>query len=267
MHHPIADILRVFQGRDHGEHPLLLPELQMGLEPYQVVDGARGVVLAQLHYRVGLPAGPGVLEAPGLQRAVPQGILPPAGHDLHGHAALKDVLVLKAVDLRLLGFTQLPPERPVGLLVQGAVDVVRGALVVPGGKPGAVHVDALKGHQGGGGVKKVEGRPLPKEGRELLRQGVAGEGASGNDHLPFCGELRHLPLHHLDARMGADGLCNVLGEGVAVHRQGPASLHTGGVRRLQDQAPQAAQFLLQKAHCVLQPCPPQGVGAHQLRKV
>ena len=266
MHHPVADILRIFEGGDYGEHPLLLPEFEVGLEAHQVIDAALGVVLAQLHHGVGLPPGGGVLEAPGLQGAVPEGVFPPPGHHLHGHTTFKDVLVLKAVDLRLLGMAQLLPEGSVLLLGERAVDIIRCSLVVPGGEPGSRHVDAVEGDQGGRRVEEVEGGALPEESGEAGGEGVAGEGTGGNDHLSLR-QLRHLPLLHGDEGVAADFFGDIGRKAVAVHRKGPAGLHPGGVRRLQDKAPQAAQFLLEKAHRVLQARPPQGVGAHQLREV
>ena len=143
------------QGGDHGEHPLLLRPSEVGLEAHQVIDGAHRVVPPQLDHGEGLLPGLGVPEAPGLQGAVAQGLLPPPGHHLHRHAPFKDILILKPVDRGLLGGAEFPPEGQVLLLGQGAVDVIRRALVVPGGKPGAVHVDALEGHQGGSGIVEV----------------------------------------------------------------------------------------------------------------
>ena len=98
------------EGGDHGEHPPLLREFQVGLEAHQVVDRAVGVVPPQLHHGIGLPPRPGVLQPPGLQGAVAQRVVAPAGHDLHGHAALEHHLVLKAVDRGLLRRGQLLPE-------------------------------------------------------------------------------------------------------------------------------------------------------------
>ena len=42
-----------------------------------------------------------------------------------------------------------------------------------------VHVQALPGDDGGGGVEKAEGAAA--QGQDLLRQGLAGEGAGGHD--------------------------------------------------------------------------------------
>ena len=147
VHDAVAQELGVVEGGDHGEHPPLLREPQVGLEAHQIVDRAVGVVPAQLHHGVGLLSCPGVLQSPGLQGAVAQRVVAPAGHDLHGHAALEDHLVLKAVDLRLLGGGQSVPEGVVLLFAHGAVHVVRRALVVPGAEPGLVHIHTVGGHQ------------------------------------------------------------------------------------------------------------------------
>ena len=102
MHHAVADELRIVQRGDHGKHPLLLREFQVRLEADDVIDRACRIVLSQLDDGIGLAACLRVLQADGLQRAVAQRIHAAAGHDLHGHAAFKDMLVLKAVDRCLL---------------------------------------------------------------------------------------------------------------------------------------------------------------------
>ncbi|CAN4008652.1 DUF998 domain-containing protein, partial [Dysosmobacter welbionis] len=123
VHDAVAQKLCVVEGGDHGEHPPLLREFQVGLEAHQVVHRAVGVVSPQLHHGVGLLSRAGILQPPGLQGAVAEGIVAPAGHDLHGHTALKYHLVLKAVDRGLLGRGQLLPEGVVLLLGHGAVDI------------------------------------------------------------------------------------------------------------------------------------------------
>ena len=225
------------------------------------------VVPAQLHHGEGLLPGSGVPQPPGLQGAVAQGLLPPAGHDLHGHAALEHALVLEAVDLRLLGGAQLGPEGVVLLPGHGAVDVVRGAPVIAGGEEGGVHVHALEGDQGGGGVKEVEVMALGEEILDRLRQGVGGEGTGGHDHVPRLRQGGDLSLHYRDQGVAADFLSDGPGKAVAVHRQGAPRLHPVGVGAGQDQGAQAAQLLLQQAHRVLQLVGAQGVGAHQLREL
>ena len=46
VHHAVAQKLRVMQGGDHREHPLLLAEFEIRLEADEVVHGARGILLA-----------------------------------------------------------------------------------------------------------------------------------------------------------------------------------------------------------------------------
>ena len=237
----------------------------MGLEAHQVVDRAFGVVPPQLHHGVRLSSRPGVPQPPGLQGAVAQRIPAPAGHDLHGHTALKDHLVLKAVDLCLLGSGEGLPEGLVLRLVHGAVDVVRRTPVVPGTEPGQVHVHALGGHQRGCRVVEVEGAVRPQQGLEPVRQGVGGQGTGGHHHLP-AGDVRHLPLRHRDVGVAFDPLRHQGGEAVAVHRQGAAGLHPRLIGAPQDQRAQAAELLLQKAHGVFQLVAAQGVGTAELRE-
>ena len=182
----------------------------MGLEAHDIIDGALSVVPAELDHRKGLPPRPGVLQAHRLQRAVTQGVPPPAGHYLHRHAPLKDAGVLKAVDLRLLGGGEGLPEGLVLLLLHGTVDVIRCPPVVPGGKPGPLHIHALKGDQGGRRVEEIQVAAVREQAGDLLRQGVGGQRAGGDDDLPLLRNALHLPLHHRDGGVGADGLGHCL---------------------------------------------------------
>ena len=215
----------------------------MGLEAHQIVNGAVGVVPTKLHHGVGPPACPGIVQSPGLQGAVQQGVMAPAGHDLHRHTALEHLTVLKAVDLRLLGGGQFLPEGVVLLLVHGAVYIIICALVIPGAHPGIVHIHTLSGHQGCRRVEEMEVAVLPQQPLQRFRQRVGGQGAGGDDDLPLR-DLRHLAGDHGDVGMAADLLRHQSGKAVAVHCQCAAGLHPGGIGALQDQAVQPPQFLL-----------------------
>ena len=266
MHDAVPQEFSVPQGGDHGKHPPLLREFQMGLEAHQIVNGALGVVPPQLHHGVGPAARPGIVQPPGFQGAVQQRVMAPAGHDLHRHTSLEHHAVLKAVDLRLLGGGQFLPEGVIFLLIHGAVYIIVRALVVPGAHPGIVHVHALGGYQGCRRIKEVEVAVLPQQLLQLFRQRVGGQRAGGDDDLPLR-DLRHLAGDHGDVGMTADLLRHQPGKAVTVHGQCAASLHPGGIGALQDQAVQSPQLLLQKTHGVFQTCAPEGVGAAQLRKV
>lgn len=136
-----------------------------------------------------------------LQGAVAQRVLATAGHDLHGHAALKDLPVLEAVYLRLLRVDQLLPEGLVLLLAHGAVDIVGRALVIAGGEIRALHVNALKAHKRGGGVVEMQRLVLfAPELRQLRREGVGRQRAGGDDDLPGW-DLRHLAGDDGDVRV------------------------------------------------------------------
>ena len=215
------------QGGDHGEHPLLLAPFQVGLEAHQIVDGAVGVVTPQLHHGVGLTAGLGIHQAAGLQGTEAQGVLAPAGHDLHRHTALEHAAVLKAVDLGLLRLHQLRPEGLIFLFGHGAVDVVRGALIVAGGEIRTVHVHAVEGHQRGRRVKEVQRMAAAQLFRNGIRQRVRGQRAAGDDHIPlrYSG---HLAGDHGDIGVAQHGLGDHAGKALPVHRQRTAGGHRGG---------------------------------------
>ena len=266
MHDAVAQEFRVVQSGDHGKHPPLLREFQMGLEAHQVIDAALGVVPPQLHHGVGPPACPGIVQTPGFQGAVQQRVMAPAGHDLHRHTSLEHHAVLKAVDLRLLGGGQFLPEGVIFLLIHGAVYIIVRALIIPGTHPGVFHIHALSRHQRRRRIKEVEVAVLPQQPLQRFRQRVGGQGAGGDNDLPLR-DLRHLAGDHGDVGMAADLLRHQPGKAVAVHCQCAAGLHPGGIGALQDQAVQPPQLLLQKAHGVFQTRAPEGVGAAQLRKV
>ena len=156
MHHTVADKLRIMQRRNHGEHPFLLPEFQVGLEANQIKHALGGIVLPQLHHRIRLPPGFGVRQTHRLHGAVAQRIQSPARHHLHGHTAFKHIAVLKAVYLCLLGKNQFAYKRLVLLFVQGAVDVIRGASVIAGLPPGKIHIHRFRRHQRGSSIKEMQ---------------------------------------------------------------------------------------------------------------
>ena len=128
-----------------------------------------------------------------------------------------------------------------------------------------VHVDALKGDNGGRRVKKVEVAPLREQPGDGLGQGVGGQRPGGNDHLPL-GDGRDLPLLNSDIGMASDGGGGGDGKPLPVHGQGAPRLHPRLIRTAQDQRAAPAQLLLEQAHGVLQLIGAQGVGAHQLGK-
>ena len=171
------------------------------------------------------------------------------------------------MDLRLLGGGELLPEGVVLLLGHGTVDIVRSAPIVPGGKPGAVHVHTLKGHQGGGGVKEVKVSVLGVAAANGLGQRLGRQGTGSHNDLSLLGDVQHFSLHHSDVGVGLDLLGNSGGEGVTVYRQGASRLHPVLIGAGHDEGVAAAQFLLQQSHRVLQLIGAQGVGAHQLSKI
>ena len=256
VHDAVAQEPGVLQGGDHGEYPLLLRPFQVGLEAHQIIDGAVGVVFAQLHHRVGIPACFGIRQALGLQGSEAQRVLAAAGHHLHRHTALKHIVILEAVDLRLLRGNQRLPEGQILLPVHGTVDVIRRALVIAAGKIGAGHIHTVKGHQRRGSVKEMEGIGIPQQYRQLVRQRVGGQGAGGDDHIALR-DLGHFLRHHRDIGVAADGLRHHSGKTVAVHRQRTAGRHRRGVGAPQDQAVQPPQLLFQQAYGVFQTRAPQ----------
>ena len=266
MHHAVADEFRVVQRGDHGKHALLLREFQVGLEADDIIDGACGIIPAQLHDGIRLMPRLRVLEAHGLQRAVAQGIDAAPGHDLDGHTALEYVLVLKAVHRRLLRRVERVDKGKVFILIHCAVDIICIAPVVPGREPRLVHVDGREGHERRGGVKEAH-ILLPAEiALDRSAHRVGGQGTGRNDDRA-CRDLGFLRLHDGDVGVRLDFFRHHAGKAVAVDGQCAARLDAVCLRAGQDQAVQPPQLFFQKADGVFQPVAAQGVGADKLRKV
>ncbi len=144
MHDAVAQELRIFEARDHGENALLFPEFQIRLEADEVVHGAFRRFLAQLERGPGAVAGARVGEADRLHGAESDGVVAALGHDFDGHAAFIDAGRLEVVELRGLGGDEGFVEGLVLLLVHGAVDVVVfAAHVVAGLGEGFRHIDGV----------------------------------------------------------------------------------------------------------------------------
>ena len=128
-----------------------------------------------------------------------------------------------------------------------------------------VHVHAVKGDDGGRRVEKVEIAVGGKQTGDGPGQGVRGQRAGGDNHLPL-GDGNGFLRRHRDAGVGADSLRDGGGEPLPVHSQGAARLHPRLIGTAQDQRPASAQLLFEEPHGVFQLVGAQGVGAHQLGK-
>ena len=90
VHDTVPHEFRVLQAGDHGEDPLLLAPLEVGLEAHDIVERPILVLGPELDIGPGAVAGARVNEAHRAQRAEAHGVGTPGGHDLNGHTALVD---------------------------------------------------------------------------------------------------------------------------------------------------------------------------------
>ena len=116
----------------------------MCLKTDKIIQRARRIVAAQLYNGIRCLSGVRIAQTDRLERTVQQGIMSAASHHFHRHAALKHLLVLKAVHRCLFCLAQRLPECIVLLSVHRAVDVIRRALVIAGRKIGTVHIHRFK---------------------------------------------------------------------------------------------------------------------------
>ena len=224
MHDAIADKFRVMQSRDHGKNALLLREFQMGLEADDVIDGACGVVLAQLYNGIRLAARFRVFQADGLQWAVAQRVDAAAGHDLDRHAAFEHVLILKAVNRRFLCRFERIDKGEVLVLIHRAVDIIRFSTVVSGCKPCLFHVDGREGYERRSGVKEADVVLAAEITLDCGAHRVRGQ-RTGRDDDRACRDLGFLRLHNGDVGVRLDFFRHHAGKAVAVNGQRAARLH------------------------------------------
>ena len=206
-----------------------------------------------------------MLEADGLERPIEQRILPAGRHDLDGHAALEELLLLKAVRRRLFRRHERRVERAVLRLRHRAVDVGGLALPVAGGAVGLRHVDGLETHDGRGGIVEIEGVAV-RAPRDVVCERSLRERAARDDGHRVLREwdFLYLRAHDMDLWMRFDPLRDVVAEAVTIHGECAARGHARGVRRRHDERAETAHLLLEHADGVLQSRAAQGVAADEL---
>ena len=150
-------------------------------------------------------------------------------------------------------------------LIEGAVQVIGLAPVVPGSGEHLVVIQAFGRDDGSHGIIEME--PLiAGQAADLVGQRTIGQGASGHQNGCTLIDALHLLPHHGD--VGA--LLHPPGHGgtecVPVHGQCAARGHTGLLGGFQQLAAHPAHLLFQQAGSRIQTLGLQAVGADQLRK-
>ena len=197
MHDAIAEELRVLEAGNHPEDTRLLGPGEVGLEPHEVVCGSRRGLGPELHDGPGTPSRAGVDEPHRLERPEAQGVDALAGDLLDGLAGLEEVSRVEVVGDDAAGLHELPPERLVGVTLEGAVEVVAtlGPLVAGLGEHD-VAVDGL-------GVDYWCRRVVEREGvaadglADLLEERLRAEWPRADDTPPIR-DFGRLLANHLD---------------------------------------------------------------------
>ena len=240
----------------------------MRLKAHDVVERARGIVLAKLHDGMRAHARLRVFEADGLQRAEEQRAFPARSHDLDGHAALEEHGLFKTVQLRCFRRRQRLPESAVLFFCHRAVDVGRLALAVARSAIGLRHVDGFERHDGSRRIVKVKGRiahHLAQAGGERTVRQRAGR-HDGHGILFSRNRLDAHP-HDLDARVRRELLSDKAREALAVDGERTARRHASRVRRCHDERAETAHLLLEDADGVLKTRAAQRIAADELGEV
>ena len=233
--------------------------LQLRLETDHVVERAQLVVLAQLHHGIGLFLRiVGIGQAARLHRSVTQRFRPALGHDFDRQAAVEvRGRGLPFLEVALLAIQQRADEAVILFAVHRAVDVVlAGAagshLVVARLEPGNIHVDALAVDDGRNGVEEGElvfaGQGADGRCERRRRQRPRGD----DDIVPVLGrQSRDLAALHRHQRMAQQGVGDIIGEAVAVNRQGAAGRNLVAAGGGHDERAGASHLLVQESDGVL----------------
>src|SRR5919199_4125474 len=163
MHDAHAGEVGTLHARYGPEDALLLAPLQARLEAHHVEESPLGVILPELHHRVGLLAGPRVRQPDRLHWAEAQGLGAAAGYGLHGEASLEVHILLEVLYRGELRGGEGFDEGVVLLPTHRAVQVGRLALAVTGGVIYHPLVQRVAVDDRGGRVVEVE-----RLSRELL---------------------------------------------------------------------------------------------------
>ena len=117
-------------------------------------------------------------------------------------------------------------------LIEGAVQVIGLASVVPGSGEHLVVIQALGRDDGSYGIIEME--PLiAGQAADLVGQRTIGQGAGGHQNGCTLIDVLHLLPHHGDVGALLHPAGDLRAEGVAVHGQCTAGGHAGHLRRLQ----------------------------------
>ena len=186
VHDAVSREIGVLQAGHHAEHALLLGELQVRLEPDEVVARALRVFRAQLQRGPGTSSRARVGEPDRFQRPETRRVTARAGDLLDGLARLEQVLRFEIARNDAIGFEQLVDEALVLFLGERRVQVVApccarrvfGVFVAALAEQHA-HIQRVGHDDGSGGI--VESKVIPHHMRKGIGELVACERPRGKD--------------------------------------------------------------------------------------
>ena len=157
MHTAETHEFRVLKARHLAEADCLRGIGQLGLAAHQIEHRLVPILGAKLKQRERTPPGARICEAHRLERTEGQRLLAARGKRLHGHTALKMLLLLKFAAGDLLAVEQALIKRLVLVLVHGTVQIIALArLAVAGAPESDAHINGIRRHDGRDGIIKIE---------------------------------------------------------------------------------------------------------------
>ena len=225
VQHPESNELRALEPWNRAEDALLLGNLELRLEPDEVVVLAREIVLAQLHDGPRDLPGAGVGKTHGLHRPVAERLGPAFGHHLDRQAALEVDPLLEVLHRHRLGGEQRHDERLVLRAIERRIPVILAASLAVARE--GVHLREVERGRGYDrrdrivevqvtGPEQLSDRRVERRRRQRSR---------GEDDVAVGRNCARLLADELDLGPRRQRLGDESGEDVAVHREGVARRH------------------------------------------
>ena len=155
MNLAVAQEACTFESRNQAQYSGLLAELQMILEPNQIVGIRAQILLAQLHNGVRPVAGPWIFQSDGLHWSEAQRVAATACNLFNRQAALEVVQLLPFFGFDRVGGDHRIIKAVVFFFRHRAIDVVRRAFVVSRRQIHLRHVDRVGFDDGADGIVEI----------------------------------------------------------------------------------------------------------------
>ena len=130
MHDTVTEELGILQTGNHAEHPLLLAEREVRLEPDKIVCGAFRIFRTQLNGGPRTPARTRIRQTHGLHSAESDGIVAGSCNFLGRLTGLEQITALEIFQHNTFGTNERIDECVVFILSEGGIEIIPAPLLV-----------------------------------------------------------------------------------------------------------------------------------------